>query len=189
MRRTRNDWVIKGVSETIRETLGREPTVGCEVGVWAGQLSRRLLKEFPRLCLCMVDPYLPYEDKLGKKPVDEMLDAMTEAVKETMFAAVRRMFWLTTSAAASMYFPDGYFDFAYVDANHSEEAVAEDFSLWYPKVCVGGWFGGHDYNGVGDRKGRFGVKKAVDRAAGLLGLEVHTTHQNVWYVKREIIRA
>ena len=168
----RDDWILKGLSDAIRKTLGREPRVGCEVGIWRGQLSRRLLREFPSLYLFMIDPYTPYEDKLGHLPVDDRMDAMKEAVAETMFAANQRRFWLMSSMQSQVFFPDGYFDFVYIDADHSEEAVAADFNLWHPKVREGGLLGGHDYNGVGDKRGHFGVKKAVDKATGLLGLEV-----------------
>ena len=134
--------------------------------------------------LVMVDPYLPYEDKLGRKPVDDIMDAMKEAVAETTFAADRRRFLLMSSLQSAVFFRDGFFDFVYIDADHSEEAVTSDFGLWCPKVREGGLLGGHDYNGVGDKKGRFGVKKAVDKATEVKGLEVHTTHQNVWYIKK-----
>jgi len=180
----RDDWAIKGIGETVRKVLGREPTNNCEVGVWQGSLSQRLLREFPEAFLFMVDQYQPYEDKLGRKPIEEIYDAMLLAGKATDFAATRRMFLITSSVVASQMFPKKCLDMCYLDADHSEASTYREFQTWYPKVILGGWFGGHDYDGVGDKKGMFGVKKAIDRAAYERGLEVKTTHQNIWYVKK-----
>ncbi len=43
-------------------------------------------------------------------------------------------------------FPDEYFDWVYLDADHSEKAVLDDLSHWYPKVKCGGFISGHDCN-------------------------------------------
>lgn len=42
-------------------------------------------------------------------------------------------------------FPDGFFDFVYIDADHSKEAVLRDMQQWWPKVAVGGTLAGHNY--------------------------------------------
>jgi predicted O-methyltransferase YrrM len=42
-------------------------------------------------------------------------------------------------------FQDEYFDFIYIDANHSYEAVKSDLINYIPKVKTGGFIGGHDY--------------------------------------------
>ena len=34
-------------------------------------------------------------------------------------------------------FPDGYFDFIYVDASHDYKSVSEDLRLWWPKLKKG----------------------------------------------------
>ena len=47
------------------------------------------------------------------------------------------------SAEAAQLFPKGYFDFVYIDADHS--LAREDILLWYPLVKKGGILAGHDY--------------------------------------------
>jgi hypothetical protein len=42
-------------------------------------------------------------------------------------------------------FPDGHFDFVYVDASHSYAAVERDIRQWLPKIHSGGIIAGHDY--------------------------------------------
>lgn len=71
------------------------------------------------------------------------------------------------SDKASESFPDEYFDFIYLDADHTYEGIKRDLNCWYPKVKNGGILSGHDYID-GDstlRLGhsvRFGVVDAVE---------------------------
>lgn len=63
-------------------------------------------------------------------------------------------------------FPRGYFDLAFVDAFHTEEAVRRDADLVIPLVRAHGLVAFHDY---GDE--RFGVTAAVDRIPDLVHVE------------------
>jgi predicted O-methyltransferase YrrM len=49
------------------------------------------------------------------------------------------------SATAISGFPDGHFDFIYIDADHSYEAVKRDIEASVPKVRVGGYLLFNDY--------------------------------------------
>lgn len=51
----------------------------------------------------------------------------------------------STSADASTKFDNDYFDFIYIDADHTLEAVRNDIQNWYPKLRSGGMLAGHDY--------------------------------------------
>jgi hypothetical protein len=44
----------------------------------------------------------------------------------------------------------------FIDADHTFESVSLDIDSWLPKICDGGFIGGHDYHNFS------GVKKAVD---------------------------
>tara|TARA_R110002074_G_scaffold388087_1_gene570537 strand:- start:3486 stop:4073 length:588 start_codon:yes stop_codon:yes gene_type:complete len=37
-------------------------------------------------------------------------------------------------------------DFVYIDAEHDYDSVKQDLSVWFPKVKIGGFLAGHDYN-------------------------------------------
>jgi hypothetical protein len=52
----------------------------------------------------------------------------------------------TTSCVPN--YPDGYFDFIYVDALHDFKGVYRDLTQWWPKLRAGGIFAGHDYVGT-----------------------------------------
>jgi hypothetical protein len=58
-------------------------------------------------------------------------------------------------------FKDGYFDFIYIDADHSYQGCKNDLNQWWSKVKVGGIISGHDYF-VANTNYDFGVIEAVD---------------------------
>lgn len=58
------------------------------------------------------------------------------------------------SDVAAQQFSDGQLDAAFIDADHSFEAVRKDIDAWLPKVKPGGILAGHDVNETG-------VKEAV----------------------------
>ena len=64
-------------------------------------------------------------------------------------------------------FPDGHFDWMYVDASHFYDDVKRDLQAFFPKLRAGGYIAGDDY----DRRGIWdhGVTRAVDefRASGV----------------------
>lgn len=89
-------------------------------------------------------------------------------------------------------FQDNYFNFIYIDADHSYNAVKKDLEAWYPKLKKGGVFSGHDYgmDGYWDKwgiKGEFGVTKAVTEFAEKNKLTIFNTREFVcktwWCIK------
>jgi predicted O-methyltransferase YrrM len=67
-----------------------------------------------------------------------------------------------SSAEMVPLFPMGYFDFAFIDAYHTAEAVRLDAELVIPRVRSFGLIGFHDY---GDE--RFSVTEVVDSLEGV----------------------
>ena len=62
------------------------------------------------------------------------------------------------SLNASCEYPNGHFDFVFVDASHRYESTKADILLWYRKMKEGCLLAGHDYNSGHGAE----VKKAVD---------------------------
>lgn len=50
------------------------------------------------------------------------------------------------SNLASFDYDDRSLDFVFIDAGHSYENVKEDITSWFPKIKIGGFIAGHDYN-------------------------------------------
>lgn len=121
---------------------------GAELGVDKGILFGMLLRECPSLQLLGVDTF---PDRERSRRVFELAETHVG----------RAMVLEMTTREASHHWPDGSFDFVFIDADHCEFAVADDITHWKPKVKPGGWLGGHDYS----RKFP-GVIKSVDRFFG-----------------------
>lgn len=136
-------------------------TRGAELGVDKGILFRMLLEGVPDLHLTGVDVF---PDRERSRRVFSTAE----------FYADRAHVLQMTTEDASHCIEDGSMDFVFIDADHSEPAVALDIARWQPKVKAGGWLGGHDYS----RKFP-GVIRAVDR---VFGSSVKTWPGAIWGV-------
>lgn len=68
-------------------------------------------------------------------------------------------------------------DFLFIDASHKYEDIKKDIELWYPKVKIDGYIGGHDYT-----ENHPGVKKAVYE---LFGDSITIIDQSWLYKKKD----
>ena len=136
-------------------------TRGAELGVDKGVLFNMLLMGCPQLHLIGVDTC----------PVPKRR-AHCEAIVADF--PDRATLYVMTTHEASGLVPDGSLDFVFIDADHSEPAVADDIACWRPKVRAGGWLGGHDYNTHFP-----GVVAAVNRT---FGKRVKTLPGSIWGV-------
>ena len=99
----------------------------------------------------------------SQKELDQQYQMVLDLFRGNEKVKIMREF----SDKASKSFPDEYFDFIYLDADHTYEGIKRDLNCWYPKVKNGGILSGHDYID-GDltlRLGhsvRFGVVDAVE---------------------------
>jgi predicted O-methyltransferase YrrM len=136
-----------------------KPIIGAEVGVCQGGMSAALLHAAPSLTLYMVDI------------------RFRGAVENTAFAGERAKIVKCRSPEAAEQFADKFFDFVFIDADHSLEAVEQDIIAWAPKVKDGGLLCGHDY---GQDEG---VKVAVDAYVKTSGLELELGDDHTWFIR------
>jgi len=144
-----------------------------EIGVAEGDFSFYLLDRWPGTCY-QIDPWVQldtgtYRDFCNKNNPEQerCFKLVTERAKKyNGRSRPMRMF----SDAAVMFFPDGFFDFVYIDANHKLEFIRKDIELWWPKVKPGGIFAGHDYLDGQITSGDYGVKTAVNEFVAANGL-------------------
>jgi cephalosporin hydroxylase len=97
------------------------------------------------------------------------------------------------STVAAARFPNDYFDWVYIDADHSQAQVTADLEAWWPKVKVGGYLAGHDYiTWAPPEKAQpdIQVKAAVDQFLLDRGLQLAAlTHEAVyksWAIRKTI---
>jgi hypothetical protein len=150
---------------------GYENPVGAEIGVFAGELSRRLLSRSD-LTLYMVDSWGSdyneryaqsgdFHAKLSKSRQDHFYGMTRHMVQ---FAGERAKIVRKDSVEAAKGIPDGSLDFAFIDAEHTYEACKADIEAWLPKVRKGGFISGHDYENPDYPA--WGVKRAVTERFG-----------------------
>ena len=176
------------------EILRRLPDgelVGAEIGVFAGELSKRLLSR-EDIVLNLVDswttnPVGDYADSedFHANLTQEQQDGFYELTKQVVeFAGPRAKIIRQDSVAAANEFANGALDFVFIDADHSYSGCKADLEAWYPKVKKNGIFSGHDYENTDYTK--FGVKKAVDEFADKHGLTVELGDNFTWFIRKPI---
>jgi len=171
------------------------PLVGAEVGVFTGGLSRHLLQHRDDLRLLMIDRWQAVgEDhpfKLGGSLIaqldaSDMAAAMDLAKQRVEFAGERAVLIQGESVEAARDIDDGSLDFAFVDADHSFEAVLADIEAYWPKIRAGGWLSGHDWDHgeshVDSSKKLWGVKQAVQTF--FPGEEIQLGDDMTWFVQK-----
>ena len=139
-----------------REYLGKD-LIGAEVGVFYGLHAMQIMNLLNPSILYLVDPY-NYSNDSPENNITSNQEALDGAkVNLAEYPNVR--FILQSSVEAANIFPDGHFDFVYIDAEHTYKAVKEDVKAWLPKVKFNGVIAGHDF-------GMEEVKKAVKEITG-----------------------
>jgi Methyltransferase domain len=147
-----------------------------EVGVFDGDFSERILAITQPKKLHLVDPWTPKADgTLYDGPAQRFDDAVGARVSlERQYQHVLERFKMEIdqgqvemhrmlSHEAAPLFPDAHFDWAYIDASHYYADCKHDLETYLPKIKLGGFICGDDY----DRRGfwEHGVTRAVDEFA------------------------
>jgi hypothetical protein len=132
--------------------LGQMPKGGkvAEIGVWEGSFSARILEITEPTELHLIDPWL-YQPEFtntgfGRSKNKDRMDNMYREVAAKFAGDGRVKLHRAMSQEALEGFPDGYFDWVYVDGNHNDPFVGQDLELSRRKVRPGGIIAGDDYN-------------------------------------------
>ena len=156
---------------------------GVEIGVQEGFFSRHILETSELQKLYSVDIWNNNDIYIKAQQTLRKFEKRSVLVKKY-------------SIEASRDFPDEFFDFIYIDAEHRYEYVSSDIESWWPKLKSGGLFSGHDYENHNDNKsetwvnGVFGVVRAVNEFCAKKNIRLYLTtddNYNSWYfLKRSI---
>lgn len=176
--------------ETLLDFLPKNARVA-EIGVAEGEFSERILKATNPSKLHLIDPWA-FQDR-----IDYLADVnnASQDIQDSRYIAIQKKFAGEIASGQVVVhrgfshdfastFQDGYFDWIYVDAMHTYEAVLTDLEAFRPKVRAGGLILGHDYaEHLNSRKMSFGVVPAVDQFVknsgwqfALLTLEAYPTY-------------
>ena len=161
----------------MRNKRGREkflrmmPTQGmvAEIGVAAGEHALLMKQISKPNRLYLIDPWVGKNNPnyAGSPAMQLITDAGVDILEEGEFDLTTHLDDVVAmkeySVEASRKFPNEFFDYVYIDADHSYEAVKEAIKHWYPKIKMGGYIAGHDYRHGGKSKlaAGYGVVQAV----------------------------
>jgi hypothetical protein len=90
-----------------------------------------------------------------------------------------------SSLDASTKFPDGFFDFVFIDSSHSYLPTRAELMLWPHKLKDGGILAGHDYDKVNSP----GVYTAVNELVPAASLKIEETRlgYGVWWFRKGVV--
>ena len=156
--------------------------IGCEIGVYKADYSLKILEKTNLSKLYLIDPWQHlsnYKDISNHDNTE--FDLIYEEVKnKTKKFGERVEIIKDLSENVVNKFEDNYFDFLYLDADHSYEASKKDVAIWWSKVKPGGIFSGHDYLNGSLPQGEFGVKRSVDEFVAKNNLTLNITGEDQW---------
>ena len=169
--------------ELIKQTIPY-PKYGAEIGVAFGSNSFNLLNNFNNLNLYSIDPYIRYSDQDKMSDLvedvkgDQLYDFVSKRLKNKF--ADRSIFIRGTSKELDEE-PDEFFDFIYIDGDHTYEGANTDLINTFSKIKKNGILSGDDY-GVFEDIG-FGVRKAVDEFSLKNNLKLNVDESFWWIIK------
>jgi hypothetical protein len=122
-----------------------------EIGVASGDNAFDMLFNYPLEYMLLVDSYIPYRDNANhgiinlEQQNNNFMNVLSKFIPRQLFGKV--IFSCMPSEKIVKYYPDNFFDYVYIDANHEYENVKPDIELWFPKVKNKCFLAGHDYEG------------------------------------------
>lgn len=128
--------------------------IGAEIGVNHGAFSYHVLLQNAPKKLYLIDPWLcSIHDSQGNmKPTlkgQQYCDRVYAKVCD-LFAPFKNVEILRyRSEDVFFLFEDEYFDYVYIDGEHSYKAVSRDLNNYFPKIKIGGYLIGDDYGWKG----------------------------------------
>ena len=126
-----------------------------EIGVNEGDFSESILKICNPQKLILIDVWATKRyhgglyEKVKQRFSKELENKTVEIIRHLSFDAIQKC-------------PDNYFDWVYVDTDHSYATTKRELELLIPKMKAGGIIAGHDYIiGNWNAGVRYGVMEAV----------------------------
>ncbi len=117
--------------------------IGAEIGVWYGNTFFYLMDNVPGLTLYGVDIWKPGDKFIHHADQKANRDYVVQRAHDCDGRTI--ILEMPSVEAAKVVTADSL-DFVFIDADHSFAAVCEDITAWLPKVKVGGFVLGHDWD-------------------------------------------
>jgi hypothetical protein len=162
----------------------KENDICAEIGVWRGDFSNNILNKQPKE-LHLIDSWEwdddwdagHFMDMIKQKGKDLSDNLSPQQELDTIYNYVQTRFQQDSNViihrnlSTAVKFPLGYFDWVYIDGDHSYQGATKDLEYYYPLIKKGGHLCGDDY---GDFGAEGGPGRAVDEFVERHQLELHT---------------
>jgi hypothetical protein len=167
----RFDWLAKIIRD-------RQYSVGAEVGVARGNLTKTVLARNPQLHMYAVDLWAPMPEGVdgGKQyklwdftNIKKRFDEQTSPFRSRL-TVLHGISWEISDQVE-----DNSLDFVFLDADHEYESVIKDIQAWTPKLKPNGMMSGHDTHFDS-------VAKAIDE---LIPKHIKVGIDHCWEAKKE----
>jgi len=167
-------------------------SVGAEIGVHVGDFSAEILRVVNPARLHLIDPWQHHRGpeyqamgyggqlKFGQGEMDDRYEGVLSRFRRDR-AAGRVIVHRGASVDVSAEFPEGYFDWVYIDGNHFYDFVKQDLERYYPKLKVGGYLAGDDYM---EGWWKDGVRRAVTEFIETWPVDVITLREEQFVLRR-----
>lgn len=140
--------------ETLLDLLPKGGTAA-EIGVASGNFSKKILQINKPKNLHLIDIW--NSERYGETLY---LEVNSKFQREQIDGTI--IIHRSESLDAIKKFPDSFFDWIYIDTDHSYELTYQELKLSAPKIKPGGFIAGHDYQqGNWVAQYRYGVMEAV----------------------------
>lgn len=153
-------------------------STGAEIGVWTGKFTRQVLEIVRPAHYHLIDPwkFMPHYPKRwyggtrarSQRDMDKIFEDIREEFGLLKSICIHRM----SSDRAAREFELGYFDWVYIDGDHSYKIVKADIKAYLPLVKPGGLLCGDDWS-------LDGVRRA---ALELLGQRKLRNRNSQWWI-------
>ncbi len=144
-----------------------------EIGSYIGESTEIFAQNFSDSTIHCIDPWQSGYDQLDLASLD--MDNVEFEFDRRMKQYSNIVKIKKTSVDASVNFENEYFDFVYIDANHTYNAVKEDIQTWLPKIKINGYIGFHDYDNPD-------VRRAITESFGYA--QIVFEDQSVFFIKK-----
>mgnify|MGYP006921341433 CR=1 FL=1 len=135
-------------------------STGIELGVRRGEFSAFLLQENPELHMYCVDLWGDDPSMDEKHPHENNYKTYRKNIEPYQNRAFE--YRMLLDDAAKLFAPSS-FDFVFIDATHTYNALKNDIEKWLPLVRPGGLLCGHDFHPHFDNGG---IIRAVNELTG-----------------------
>ena len=159
-------------AKAFKKKVNDKPVIMLEAGIYRGYNSKELFRNFNCDELYLIDKwYTSYEN--GKYKVPEMLDYAKTAM--SFFDGCDNVIIIKADSVLFKLFKDNYFDYIYLDDDHSYEHCKKEFEKYWHYLKPGGMISGDNLEAPG-------VRLALDEFCAKYNLKFE---QEPWKVHKD----